>query len=56
MTALARRLEQRGHEVVIFGIADNEAQIRAAGVEFHLSASRTIRRVPSKNWMSGWAR
>ena len=36
MTALARSLQQRGHEVVIFGIADTEARIRAAGVEFHL--------------------
>ena len=35
MTALARRLEQRGHQVVIFGIADTEARVRAAGVEFH---------------------
>jgi UDP:flavonoid glycosyltransferase YjiC (YdhE family) len=35
MTALARRLEQRGHEVVIFGIADTEAGVRAAGIEFH---------------------
>lgn len=36
MTALARRLEQRGHSVVIFGIADVEARVRAAGVEFCL--------------------
>src|SRR6201994_1167221 len=36
MTALARRLQQRGHVVVIFGIADTEAQVRAAGVEFSL--------------------
>ena len=35
MTALARRLQQRGHRVVIFGIADTEAKIRAAGIEFH---------------------
>ena len=34
MTALARALQQRGHEVVIFGIADCEARVRAAGVEF----------------------
>jgi zeaxanthin glucosyltransferase len=33
-TALARRLQQRGHRVIIFGIADTEAQVRAAGVEF----------------------
>jgi len=36
MTALARRLEQRGHKVVIFGIADTEARVKAAGIEFHL--------------------
>jgi zeaxanthin glucosyltransferase len=36
MTALARRLEQRGHSVVIFGIADTEARIRSAGIDFHL--------------------
>jgi len=33
-TALARRLQQRGHRVIIFGIADTEARVRAAGVEF----------------------
>jgi zeaxanthin glucosyltransferase len=40
MTALARRLQQRGHEVVIFGIADIEARVRAAGVEFHRIGQR----------------
>src|SRR5580692_9616227 len=35
MTALARALKQRGHDVVIFGIADTEARVRAAGIEFH---------------------
>ena len=34
MTALARALERRGHSVVIFGIADTEQRIRAAGIEF----------------------
>ena len=34
MTSLARRPQQRGHRVVIFGIADTEAKVRAAGVEF----------------------
>ncbi len=33
-TALARRLNQRGHRVILFGIADTEARVRAAGVEF----------------------
>jgi zeaxanthin glucosyltransferase len=36
LAALARRLEQRGHTVVIFGIADTEARIKAAGIEFSL--------------------
>ena len=35
MTALARTLEQRGHEVVLFGIADTEERVRAAGIQFH---------------------
>ena len=34
MTALARRLEEHGHKVVIFGIADSAAAVRAAGIEF----------------------
>ena len=34
MTVLAHSLQLRGHEVVIFGIADTEAGVRAAGVEF----------------------
>jgi MGT family glycosyltransferase len=34
MTALALALERRGHQVVLFGIADTEARVRAAGVEF----------------------
>jgi zeaxanthin glucosyltransferase len=35
MTALARSLQLRGHEVVIFGIPDTEARVRSAGIEFH---------------------
>ncbi len=34
MTALAHSLQRRGHEVVVFGIADTEAGLRAAGIEF----------------------
>jgi MGT family glycosyltransferase len=34
LTALARRLMERGHEAVFFGIADVEAQIVAAGAGF----------------------
>ena len=34
MTALARRMQRRGHELVFFGIADTEEKIRAAGLEF----------------------
>jgi MGT family glycosyltransferase len=36
LAALARRLGQRGHTVVIFGIADTEARVKAAGIEFSL--------------------
>ncbi len=35
MTALARSLQIRGHDVVIFGIADTAARVRAAGIGFH---------------------
>ncbi len=36
LTALARRLQQRGHAVIIFGIADVESRVRAAGIDFCL--------------------
>jgi MGT family glycosyltransferase len=36
MTALARRLQQRGHSVVLFGIADTESRVKAAGIDFCL--------------------
>ena len=35
MTALADCLQRRGHEVILFGIADVEPQVRAAGIQFH---------------------
>ena len=35
MTALAHSLQRRGHQVVIFGIADIETYVRAAGIEFY---------------------
>jgi zeaxanthin glucosyltransferase len=34
MTALARSLERRSHSLILFGIADVEAKVRAAGIEF----------------------
>ena len=34
MTALARRLQSRGHEVVFFGVPDVEPFARAAGLDF----------------------
>jgi zeaxanthin glucosyltransferase len=34
MAALARCLQQRGHQVVIFGIADTAARVKAAGIDF----------------------
>jgi zeaxanthin glucosyltransferase len=36
MTALARSLQQRGHEVVFFGIADTAVRVNSAGIEFCL--------------------
>jgi len=36
MTALARRLEQRGHKVILFGIADCESRVCAAGIDFRV--------------------
>jgi MGT family glycosyltransferase len=34
MIALARRLNQRGHEAIFFGLPDVETRVRAAGVSF----------------------
>src|SRR5262245_50113894 len=34
LTALGRRLQSRGHEVVYFQVADLEGPIRAAGLKF----------------------
>jgi zeaxanthin glucosyltransferase len=34
MTALARKLQSRGHEVVFFGVPDIEPVIRAAHLDF----------------------
>jgi MGT family glycosyltransferase len=39
-TALGLALQERGHEVVFFGIADVESRVRAAGLEFSLIGSR----------------
>ncbi len=36
LAALARRLQKRGHSVVIFGIADVEARVKASGIDFSL--------------------
>jgi zeaxanthin glucosyltransferase len=40
MTALCRALELRGHRVVLFGIADTESRVRAAGIEFFQIGAR----------------
>ena len=34
MTALAHSLQKRGHQVILFGIADTGPAVRAAGIEF----------------------
>ncbi|MGB8030952.1 MAG: glycosyltransferase [Terracidiphilus sp.] len=36
LTALARRLQQRGHTVIVFGIADVESRVKGAGIDFCL--------------------
>jgi len=54
MTALARSLQQRGHEVVIFGIADTEERVRAAGIEFHRIGIEDYPLGTLQSWMSTW--
>jgi len=51
MTALACRLEERRRKVVIFGIADSEAVVRAAGIEFAQIGADEY--PPGTQWM-GW--
>jgi zeaxanthin glucosyltransferase len=53
MIALAHSLQLRGHEVVIFGISDVEAVVRAAGIEFYRIGSEdyppgTLKRLDEK--------
>src|SRR5271168_413270 len=48
LTALGRRLQSRGHEVVYFQIADLEQPIRAAGLEF--------RQIGREDFPVGWSR
>jgi zeaxanthin glucosyltransferase len=61
VTALARALEHRGHSVVIFGIADMEPRVRAAGIEFRqIGASDyppgTLKALDDRlGELSGWA-
>jgi len=40
MTALARKVQSRGHEVIFFGVLDTESTIRAAGITFLPYAER----------------
>ena len=52
-TALGLALQQRGHQVVFFGIADIESRIRAAGLEFHIIGAQdypfgTLRKLDRK--------
>ena len=46
MTALARRLQSRGHEVVFIGVPDDEPFARAAGLNFVPFVKTNIRQVP----------
>ena len=46
MTALARRLQSRGNEVVFIGVLDDEPFARAAGLNFVPFVKTNIRQVP----------
>ena len=53
MTALAQCLQQRGHEVILFGIADTEIAVRSAGIGFHRIGAKdyppgTLKRLDEK--------
>ena len=51
MTALARRLQSRGNEVVFFGVPDVEPFARAANLDFVPSAKQSIPSVLSPKSM-----
>lgn len=53
MTALARRLQARGNEVVFIGAPDAEATVRAAGLNF---VSYCEKEYPPGSVSKGWAR
>jgi UDP:flavonoid glycosyltransferase YjiC (YdhE family) len=56
MTALARRLQSRGNEVVFFGVPDVEPFARAAGLDFVATAKQSILSVLSTNSTARWQR
>jgi UDP:flavonoid glycosyltransferase YjiC (YdhE family) len=57
MTALARRLQSRGNEVVFFGVPDVEPFARAAGLSTSChTAKQSIPSVLSTNSIGPWQR
>jgi hypothetical protein len=51
LTALGRRLQSRGHEVVYLQVADLERPIRAAGLEFRQIGREDFPSAPSGRGM-----
>jgi UDP:flavonoid glycosyltransferase YjiC (YdhE family) len=51
LTALGRRLQSRGHEVVYFQVADLEPAIRAAGLRFRQIGREDFPPAPSARGM-----
>ena len=56
MTALARRLQSRGNEVVFFGVPDVEPFARAAGLDFVPYGEADILSVLSTKSIAPWQR
>ena len=46
MTALARKLQSRGNEVVFIGVPDVEPFAHAAGLDFVPFSNKSIQQVP----------
>ena len=52
MTAFARKMQARGHEVVFIGVPETEAAIWAANLSLYPSVNVSIRWDPSrKRWV-----
>jgi zeaxanthin glucosyltransferase len=55
MTALARELKRRGHDVVVLGVLDAEPLVRAAQLHLLRIVKRNTRPVLSRKCCSSWA-